>query len=134
MQALKDELASDPEGSERRVKKRALQAAEERARRVAGAAAKLAELEAERKERERTHPAEEGDKGETKASTSDVEARTMRMADGAMRLAYNVQVATACGFVIASSVWLGVPVASMWVAPAEKTKISLRLVGVVPTS
>src|SRR5512143_489725 len=101
VQALKDELASDPEGSERRVKKRALQAAEEQARRVAAAAAKLAELERERQERERTHPAEEADKGEPKASTSDVEARTMRMADGAMRLAYNVQVATACGFVIA---------------------------------
>jgi len=101
VQALKDELASDPEGSERRVKKRALQAAEDRARRVAAAAAKLAELEAERKERERTHPAEEADKGEPKASTSDVEARSMRLADGAMRLAYNVQVATACGFVIA---------------------------------
>jgi len=101
VQALKDELASDPEGSERRVKKRALQAAEEQARRVAAAAAKLAELEQERQERERTHPAEEADKGEPKASTSDVEARTMRMADGATRLAYNVQVATACGFVIA---------------------------------
>jgi len=101
VRALKDELAADPEGSERRVKKRALQAAEERARQVAAAVAKLAELEAERKERERTHPAEEADKGEPKASTSDVEARSMRMADGAMRLAYNVQVATACGFVIA---------------------------------
>jgi transposase len=101
VQALKDELAWDPESSERRVKKRALQAAEEQARRVAGAAAKLAELERERQERERTHPAEEADKGEPKASTSDVEARTMRMADGATRLAYNVQVATASGFVIA---------------------------------
>ena len=101
VQRLKEELASDPEGSERRVKKRALQAAEEQARRVAAAAAKLAELERERQERERTHPGEEADKGEPKASTSDVEARTMRMADGAMRLAYNVQVATACGFVIA---------------------------------
>ena len=101
VQALKDELASDPESSERRVKKRALQAAEEQARRVAAAAAKLAELEQERQERERTHPAEEADKGEPKASTSDVEARSMRLADGATRLAYNVQVATACGFVIA---------------------------------
>src|SRR6185295_1354427 len=91
VQALKDELASDPESSERRVKKRALQAAEEQARRVAAAAAKLAELERERQERERTHPTEEADKGEPKASTSD----------GATRLAYNVQVATACGFVIA---------------------------------
>jgi transposase len=101
VQALKDELAADPEGSERRVKKRALQAAEERARRVAGATAKLAELDAERKERERTHGGEEAEKGETKASTTDVEARKMIMADGATRLAYNVQVATARGFVIA---------------------------------
>ena len=101
VQALKDELASDPEGSERRVKERALQAAEERARRVASATAKLAELEEEKKERERTHGSEEAKKGETKASTTDAEARLMRMADGAVRPAYNIQVATACGFVIA---------------------------------
>jgi transposase len=101
VEALKGELAADPAGSERRVKKRALQAAEERSRRVAAATAKLAELERERKERERTHEAEEAKKGETKASTTDVEARMMRMADGAVRPAYNVQVATACGFVIA---------------------------------
>lgn len=98
---LKGELEADPEASERRLKKRALAAAEERARRVAAAKAKLAELEAERAERARSHAAEEAEKGETKVSTSDAEARLMRLADGAFRPAYNIQVATSCRFVIA---------------------------------
>jgi transposase len=98
---LKAELQADPEASQRRVRKRALDAAEERARRVASAKAKLAELEKERSKRARTHPAEEAEKGEAKVSTTDSEARMMRFPDGAMRLAYNIQVATSCGFVIA---------------------------------
>jgi transposase len=99
--ALKAELDADPEASQRRIKQRAVAAAEERARRVEAAKAKLAELERERAERERTHAAEEAGKGKTKVSTTDAEARLMRFADGAVRPAYNIQVATACGFVIA---------------------------------
>lgn len=98
---LKRELQADPAASQRRAKKRALDAAEERARRVEAAKAKLAELEAERAERQETHAAEEAQKSEAKASTTDSEARMMKFPDGAMRLAYNVQVATSCGFVIA---------------------------------
>jgi transposase len=101
IQGLKKELEADPEASQRRVKKRALDAARERARRVEAAKAKLAELEAERAERQKTHAAEEAQKGETKVSTTDPEALMMKFPDGAMRLAYNVQVATSCGFVIA---------------------------------
>jgi transposase len=101
IQGLKAELQADPEASQRRVKKRALDAANERARRVAAAKAKLAELEKERTERARTHAAEEAKKNETKVSATDIEARMMRFPDGAMRLAYNIQVATSCGFVIA---------------------------------
>jgi transposase len=101
IQALKKELEDDPDASQRRVKKRALAAAKERARRVEATKAKLAELEAERAEREKTHAAEEAQKGESKASTTDPEARMMKFPDGAMRLAYNVQVATAGGFIIA---------------------------------
>lgn len=101
IQELKAELQADPEASHRRVKKRALDAAHERARRVAAAKAKLAELEKERTERARTHAAEEAKKNETKVSATDIEARMMRFPDGAMRLAYNIQVATSCGFVIA---------------------------------
>src|SRR5882762_6959012 len=51
--ALKAELDADPEASQRRIKQRAVAAAEERARRVEAAKAKLAELERERAERER---------------------------------------------------------------------------------
>jgi transposase len=101
IKGLKAELQADPEASQRRAKKRALAAAEERARRVAAAKAKLAELEAERAERQKTHAAEEAQKSAAKVSTTDTEARMMKFADGAMRLAYNVQVATSCGFVIA---------------------------------
>jgi Skp family chaperone for outer membrane proteins len=101
IKGLRRELQADPAASQRRAKKRALDAAEERARRVAAAKAKLAELEAERAERQETHAGEEAQKSEAKASTTDSEARMMRFPDGAMRLAYNVQVATSCGFVIA---------------------------------
>jgi transposase len=101
IKGLKRELQADPAASQRRAKKRALDAAEERARRVEAAKAKLAELEAERAERQETHAAEEAQKSEAKASTTDSEARMMKFPDGAMRLAYNVQVATSRGFVIA---------------------------------
>jgi transposase len=98
---LKAELQADPEASRRRARKRALDAAEERQRRVETAKAKLAELEKERTKRERTHPAEEAKKSESKVSTTDSEARMMKFPDGSMRLAYNIQVATSCGFIIA---------------------------------
>src|SRR5882757_2949774 len=101
IKGLRRELQADPAASQRRAKKRALDAAEERARRVAAAKAKLAELEAERAERQETHAGEEAQKSEAKASPTDSEARMMKFPDGAMRLAYNVQVATSCGFVIA---------------------------------
>ena len=101
IKGLKAELQADPEASQRRVKKRALDAAAERTRRVAAAKAKLAELEKERAERKKTHAAEEAKKSEAKVSTTDTEARMMKFPDGAMRLAYNIQVATSCGFVIA---------------------------------
>ena len=101
IKGLKRELQADPAASQRRAKKRALDAAEERARRVEAAKAKLAELEAERAGRQETHAGEEAQKSEAKASTTDSEARMMKFPDGAMRLAYNVQVATSCGFVIA---------------------------------
>ena len=101
IKGLKAELQADPEASQRRVKKRALDAAAERMRRVAAARAKLAALEKERAERKKTHAAEEAKKSEAKVSTTDTEARMMKFPDGAMRLAYNIQVATSCGFVIA---------------------------------
>ena len=97
---LKSELDTDPAEPERRCKRRALQAAEERARRVKQAQQKLAELEQEKAERAKTHPTEEAKKGEPKVSVSDPEARLMRLPDGAAAPAWNVQVATANGFIV----------------------------------
>ena len=99
--ALKSELDQDPAEPERRRKKRALQAAEERARRVGRAQQKLAELVEEQAERAKTHAKEEAEKGEPSVSVSDPEARLMRLADGAVAPAWNVQVATAEGFIVA---------------------------------
>ena len=88
---LKSELDQDPAEPEWRRKKRALQAAEERARRIERARQKLAELVQEQAERAKTHAKEEAEKGEPRVSVSDPEARLMRLADGAMAPAWNVQ-------------------------------------------
>ena len=89
--ALKSELDHDPAEPERRRQRPALQAAQERARRVERAQQKLAELVAEQAERAKTHAKEEAEKGEPAVSVSDPEARLMRLADGAVAPAWNVQ-------------------------------------------
>ena len=98
---LKNEVDTDPAEPERRRKQRALQAAEERARRVERAHQKLTELVQEQTERAKTHAKQEAEKGEPKVSVSDPEARLMRLTDGATAPAWNVQVATADGFIVA---------------------------------
>jgi transposase len=97
---LKSELDKDPGEPERRRKKRALQAAEERARRVERARQKLAGLTQEQAVRAKRHAKEEAEKGEPKVSVSDPEVRVMRLADGAVAPAWNVQVATSNGFIV----------------------------------
>jgi transposase len=97
---LKSELDKDPGEPERRRKKRALQAAEERARRVERARQKLAALTQEQAVRAKRHAKEEAEKGEPKVSVSDPEVRVMRLADGAVAPAWNVLVATSNGFIV----------------------------------
>ena len=97
---LKSELDKDPGEPERRRKKRALQAAEERAQRVERARQKLAALTQEQAVRAKRHAKEEAEKGEPKVSVSDPEVRVMRLADGAVAPAWNVQVATSNGFIV----------------------------------
>lgn len=97
---LKSELEKDPGEPERRRKKRALQAAEERARRVERAQRKLAELAQEQAARARRHAKAEAEKGDPKVSVSDPEVRSMRLADGAVAPAWNVQVVTSNGFIV----------------------------------
>jgi transposase len=102
---LRRELEADPAASERRLLKRRLTGAEDRARRVAAALEKRAAAVQEG-DKDESGPAEGNDeqpgrKKEERISTTDPDAQLMRMADGAVRPAYNVQVASACGFVVA---------------------------------
>jgi transposase len=91
---LKQERDDDPEASNRRLKAARKRAAREREERVAAALDKLAELEAERARRRKTNKAEVAKQKEPRASTSDPQARVMKMADGGFRPAYNCQIAT----------------------------------------
>jgi len=84
VRTLRAELAADPGATTARQRKARERAARERAERVAQALAQLPALEAKRK------PAA---KGEPRASTTDPEARVMKMADGGFRPAYNFQFA-----------------------------------------
>lgn len=94
VEQLKREVDDDPEASSRRIKAARERAARETAERVQAALENLTEIEAERKRREKTHGKEKGKK-EPRASTSDPEARVMKMPDGGFRPAYNMQIVTA---------------------------------------
>jgi transposase len=93
--ALKQELSSDPGASSRRGQAARERAAREVQARTARARAALERLEAERRARAARHAKDEAKKKEPKASTSDPEARCMRFPDGAVRPAYNAQIAAA---------------------------------------
>ena len=93
--ALKRELSSDPGASSRRqqaARERAARDVQERAQRARAA---LERLEAERKARAARHVKDEARKKQPRASTTDSEARCMRFPDGAVRPAYNAQIAAA---------------------------------------
>jgi transposase len=103
---LKQELEADSAAGERRLSKRRLSAAEDRACRVAAALAKHpATVPKDETEQSKEGEPPAGGKSrkppQERASTTDPDAPLMRMADGAVRPAYNVQVASACGFVVA---------------------------------
>jgi transposase len=85
VQALRADLEADPGATTARQRAARERATRERTARVAQALAHLPALEAKKK-----LPA----KGEARASTTDPEARVMKMADGGFRPAYNLQFAT----------------------------------------
>ena len=87
---LKAEVASDSSASERRRRAAGERAAADVAARAEAARRKLAELQAEKARRAKTHKSEEAGKSEPQASTTDPEARVMKMADGGFRPAYNL--------------------------------------------
>jgi transposase len=96
--ALLARLAKDEDDdhgcSGRRGKARQASAAKDRLERVGQALAALGEAEALRAKREKTNKAETGRQKEPRASTSDAQARVMKMPDGGFRPAYNVQFAS----------------------------------------
>ena len=100
---LKDELDSDPEASTKRVKAAKERAARERLERVRAAQAAREEIERRRKERHEKRSNGTSPK-EARASTTDPDARTMKMADGGFRPAYNVQVTSVAGEQIVAAV------------------------------
>ncbi len=91
---LARESDDDPDASNRRLEAARRRAARERARRVEAALDKLAEIEAERKRRAKTNKQDVAKQKEPRASTTDSQARVMKMADGGFRPAYNCQLAT----------------------------------------
>jgi transposase len=110
-QALVRRLAEQREHPDPRVNKRQQaareRAARERQSRVEAALAYLPELQAVKEaQRKRNALADRVKIGEPRASTTDPEARIMKMADGGFRPAYNVQLATdsAAGVIVGVAV------------------------------
>lgn len=108
---LAKEVESDPAQNEQRLRKRRAQRAAERLSRLEAAVAKVAEIEAQQpkrkpKESEPHAASPDGEAPETKdgkrpkeprASTTDPDARVVKMADGGFRPAYNMQIASIAG-------------------------------------
>jgi transposase len=93
VERLRQEAESDPAASNRRIAAAQERAAREREARVAAALAKHREIEAERERRAKTKK-QTAEQREPRASTTDPQARVMKMADGGFRPAYNCQIAT----------------------------------------
>lgn len=95
VERLKREVADDPGGASRRERAARERAARERAARVEAALEALAAVEAQRERRAKTNRKETKRATEPRASTTDPQARVMKMADGGFRPAYNGQIVSA---------------------------------------
>lgn len=89
VQKLKTQVETDPAEASRREQAARLRAAREREEHICKALAQLPEV-AEVKRRNGSKPEE------ARASTTDAQARVMKMGDGGFRPAFNVQFATLC--------------------------------------
>ena len=96
VEELKREVEAHPDASNRRIAAAKERAARERHARLQAAQTALAEIKQKRQQLE-----DKGGNGkkpkEPRASTTDADARVMKMADAGFRPAYNVQVASAAG-------------------------------------
>ena len=85
VEALQKDLDADPGGSSKRQQASRRRAARERSERIRRALEELEDVESKKKAAE---------KDKARASTTDPEARVMKMGDGGFRPAHNVQFAT----------------------------------------
>lgn len=88
VRTLKAQARSDPGAAQRKAQAAQLRAAREREERIAAALAQLPEVAAVKKRN--------GSKGQARVSSTDADARVMKMGDGGFRPAYNVQFASTC--------------------------------------
>ena len=96
VEQLKQEVDASSDASNRRVRAAKERAARERSERLKAAKAALGEIKERGEQREKKRS--KGRKPtEPRASTTDPDARVMKMADGGFRPAYNVQVMSAAG-------------------------------------
>jgi transposase len=116
VEELKREVDTQPDASNRRIRKARERAARERSERIKAAQAALAEIKQQRQKRadqrgDNNKPEEPAGNGkkpkEPRASTTDADARVMKMADGGFRPAYNAQVASVAGEQIVVAVDIG---------------------------
>jgi transposase len=89
---LRAEIEADPGSGDKARRAAQMRAACEREDRIAAAQQRMQELEAERARREKTNKQDVSKQKEPRASTTDAEARVMKMADGGFRPAYNMQI------------------------------------------
>ena len=97
---LREENDDDPDASNRRIRAAKERAAREREARVQAALAQLAEIEAHRARKgraNRNNKKKDSKPSEPRVSTTDPQARVMKMPDGGFRPAYNCQIATGGG-------------------------------------
>jgi hypothetical protein len=100
--ALKAELDSDPGASRTRVEAARVRAAQEREARIQAALKVMPEVERQKAKRGKKGPDDEppehrqarAKREAARVSSTDPEARVMKMADGGFRPAYNAQLAT----------------------------------------
>ncbi|MDZ7939131.1 MAG: IS1182 family transposase [Rhodoferax sp.] len=88
VQTLKTQAQNDPGQAKRQAQAAQLRAAQEREERIQEALKQLPEVAATKKRN--------ASKAQARASTTDADARVMKMGDGGFRPAFNVQFATTC--------------------------------------
>jgi transposase len=93
VERLRREAEADPGAGERRRRAARARAEADTATRAQAARDRLAALQAEKAVREKTHKKQEAAKRPPRASTTDPQARLMKMPDGSFRPAYNLIVA-----------------------------------------